>query len=114
VEGGGNSEPVEVSKTPVKVKGSFAVRVGAPAPVPLVMVSVMTGVPIPVAGSVVVPLKTPLSVSVAMLACAGNAEAPDNAIAKAAETKPRDEFPFIMMGNVPSIAKRARRAAIPR
>jgi hypothetical protein len=87
--------------------------VGAPVPVPLVMVSVMTGVPIPVVGSVVVPLKTPLSVSLAMFACAGNAQAPDNAITKAAEAKPRDEFLFKSLGNVPSTTKRARRAAIP-
>jgi hypothetical protein len=108
--GGKWKTTLEGSKIPVSVNGSLAVRMLAP-PGPALSVSVITGVPVPVPGSVVVPLKTPWSVNVS--ACAGNAEAPDNAITKAAEAKPRDEFLFKSLGNVPSTAKRARRAAIP-
>jgi hypothetical protein len=103
VEGGGNSEPVEVSKTPVKVKGSFAVRVGAPVPVPSVIVSVIADV----------PLKTPLSVNVASVASADGAKAADSPIASAAVASPRDKFSFIIMGNFPSNISAIFQAIVP-
>ena len=102
--GGGNRVPVAVLKIPVIVKGSLGVvRTFAP-PGPELSISVI---------SVPVPLKTPERVNSNSVACAGNAQAPDNAITKAAEAKPRDEFLFKSLGNVPSTAKRAQRAAIP-
>ena len=99
---------LEVLKIPFIVKGSLAV-VSRLAPPP-VGVSVSVGL---VVGSAPVPLKTPERVNSNSVACAGSAQAPDNAITKAAEAKSRDEFLFKSLGNVPSTAKRARRAAIP-